>query len=344
MNNLYLSPSESKPTLRPLIVWALTYRCNLRCRYCYVFTDENEVSLLKSEAPPNIVEEIADSLIKQGNWQPEIIWLTGGEPTQHSQLPWLVEKLESAGIMTVVTTNGVIEAEATSSLIRSRPRGIMVALDSTDPDENNQNRRSGKRVLETISLLAREKAEYTTLGVAAVVTQQNMKQLNEFAKRLQELGVDYLSLNPIHHYRPFVTKCGESSDGEGFEDEISNISKSTSMLLPSSTYLELLNCHFLRKESERLMCPASYEYAFITPWGQVFPCSCEFWHRDPRMVSAPMAGFRDFAKVLSDLRNLLKNERFTTHSECYSSRCVSCWKWYYDSVFVRRQSQKVFVE
>ena len=39
-----------EPELRPMIMWALTYRCNLRCKYCYIFTEENQASLTKEEA------------------------------------------------------------------------------------------------------------------------------------------------------------------------------------------------------------------------------------------------------------------------------------------------------
>lgn len=330
---------EDEPNLRPLIMWALTYQCNLRCHYCYLFTAENISSVKQLSAPPEIVENIADSLTKKEGWQPEIIWLTGGEPTLHSQLFWLIEKFESSGTMVVVTTNGVISTETAYSLIKSKPRGIMVSLDSFDTLENDRLRSGGDRVLDTIDLIAKQKDSYTTLGVATVITKQNRGKLCEFAKSLQQLGVEYLSINPLDVRNlpvSIISECEDHNGNEEIENEFLKITNNTSLLLPSSKYVGLLGDYFHGRLPKEYICPAAYEYAFIAPWGQVYPCSNEFWYRDPRMTSAPVAGSRDFVEILSELQILLNDERFTTYSMCYSTRCMGCWKLYYDSTFVRR--------
>ncbi|HWN11974.1 MAG TPA: radical SAM protein [Pyrinomonadaceae bacterium] len=334
-----LKETDLNPSLRPIVMWALTYRCNLRCRYCYLFTSENEESLGRSDATPDVVESIAENLTNQDDWRPEIVWLTGGEPTLHAQLSWLIHKFESAGVMTVITTHGVIESVTALSLAHSRPRGIMVSLDLADPQRNNALRGGGNRVLETIDLLVREKDPYTTLGVAVVITKQNRLHLKEFAHFLEKRGVEYLSLNPLHNHSRKTVDLTTFSGGDvddGIDSELADISESSSLLLPSTRYLQLLNAHLKQQEAPRQTCPATYEYAFIAPWGQVYPCSSEFWHRDNRMAGAPFAANVDFAKTLPDLRKRLGSGRFSTGSDCYSTRCMGCWKLYYDSVFTRR--------
>lgn len=330
---------EVTPNLRPTLMWALTYQCSLRCRYCYLFITENDESLARSDATPEVVQLIADNLTKTGHWHPEIIWLTGGEPTLHKQLFWLIEKFESSQVMTVVTTHGVIEPAIARKLIKSRPRGITVSLDLSDPKQNNALRGGGHRVLDTIDLFIREKDPYTTLGVATVITKHNRRHIREFADFLEKRGVEYLSLNPLYNHSTKtadLTTFSDSQSNRGINDDVAYISANSSLLLPSARYLQLLNAHLEQHQAPTQICPATYEYAFIAPWGKVYPCSSEFWHRDSRMSSAPNAWEHDFSRVLEDLRTQLSTGRFSTRSACYSTRCMGCWKLYYDRVFVRR--------
>jgi MoaA/NifB/PqqE/SkfB family radical SAM enzyme len=326
----------TSPKLRPIVMWALTYRCNLRCRYCYLFAKENTPSLERPEAPAHVVEAIAKSLTAEGHWRPHIVWLTGGEPTLHAQLPWLITKLEAAGIMTVVTTNGAFGREVASCLARSRPRGIMISLDLETPSDNNLIRGGGGRVLKTIRLLAHEKSSYTTLGVAVVISDRNRERLDEIAKFIEQCGGDYLSLNPMFHNNPRAAGLRVPPDslcGTNILKQITKISERTSLLLPSIAYRELLSAYFAKQSPPIRDCPAAFEYVFIAPWGQVYPCSNEFWHSDPRMTDAPSAADTDFSAILTCLQKSIGAQRFSTHSTCYSTRCLGCWKLYYDSVF-----------
>lgn len=325
---------DNLPAPRRLVMWALTYRCNLRCEYCYLFTAPNSTSLARQEADASLIGSIAESLTARTNWRPEIVWLTGGEPTLHPQLLDLIDNLESNGIMTVVTTDGVVSEDMARRLSQARPRGIMISLDLADPVENDSVRGGGNRVLKTIDLIAKEKSSYTTLGVSVVVHNKNHDRLQEFARFLGTRGVNYLSLNPLHILSEgSVALSNKTEFGTTFSQSLETLSKETEIALPSALYLSLLRSHFESTPPVDVLCPAAHEYAFIAPWGSAYPCSCEFWHRDERMHSAPSAA-QDFTNVLAQLRLLIKSERFSSNSPCYSTRCMGCWKLYYDSVFL----------
>ena len=323
------------PALRRLAMWALTYRCTLRCTYCYLATPHDNVALTEREAAPDIVWAIARSLASPHNWRPDAVWLTGGEPTLHSQLFSLIEMFETAGVMTIVTTAGVLNEPTTRSLMEARPRGIMVSLDVASPADNDVLRGGGDRVLRTIEDIARRKDPYTTLGVSVVVTNANVRRLDELCHALHSRGVDYLSLNPLYDYCSSTRALAPRGPvAEAVEHSVA-VASSLGLQLPSQRYLRILTAHLAGARPEFAACPAAHEYAFIAPWGAVYPCSAEFWHSHETMLNARSAANGDFRWLLVDLQRRLGGATFSTQSNCFSARCVGCWKLYYDSVFTR---------
>lgn len=79
----------------------VTYRCNLSCPYCFARD-------MKGEFPHDMGEEafsaLLDWLVSGGVPAASFI---GGEPTLHPRLPEMLERTASAGISTVLFTNGL---------------------------------------------------------------------------------------------------------------------------------------------------------------------------------------------------------------------------------------------
>jgi pyruvate formate lyase activating enzyme len=74
--------------------------CNFRCPYCHnpeLITGEN------LKAIP--IDEVEQYLLKKKKWVEGIV-ITGGEPTIHSDLPDLVDKLKQLGFLVKLDTNG----------------------------------------------------------------------------------------------------------------------------------------------------------------------------------------------------------------------------------------------
>jgi molybdenum cofactor biosynthesis enzyme MoaA len=329
---------KSEPKLRTLVMWALTYRCNLRCQYCYLFVPANRASLQEPEASEETVKNITAALVSDENWRPEIVWLTGGEPTLRAELPWIVSSLEGANVMSVVTTNGAISESTATNLIRSRPRGIMVSLDLPEAEGNDLVRAAGTQVLSTIRRISSEKDSYTTFGLSVFFSRANVARLAQFARFLEDTGVEYLSLNPLHvpnaRSAPLAVSRTEST-GARFARDIDEVRRTTNLALPSNTYLNILEAHLAGTTPAVKLCPAAHEYAFIAPWGQLYPCSSEFWQRDSRLNDGPVA-MDGVQQGLTELRDRLGQIRYTTGSPCFSARCLGCWKLYYDAVFDKR--------
>ncbi len=75
--------------------------CNLRCPFCY-----NVNLVLHPEKLPTIpFEQIENRLQKRRGWVEGVV-ITGGEPTIHSDLPNLCQKIKKLGFLVKVDTNG----------------------------------------------------------------------------------------------------------------------------------------------------------------------------------------------------------------------------------------------
>jgi len=78
------------------ILFPVTYKCNLDCKYCY----------LKNSGPEPDLDKCLE-LIK--NAEEEWIYLTGGEPLLVKNLEEICNKMKSYGKKIGITTNGTIK-------------------------------------------------------------------------------------------------------------------------------------------------------------------------------------------------------------------------------------------
>ncbi len=94
--------SEDK---KPVVVWNMTQRCNLKCVHCYAHakdrTFEGELTTAQGKA-------LIDDLSAFGS---PVILFSGGEPTMHPDLPELAQYAVGKGMRAVISTNGTLITE-----------------------------------------------------------------------------------------------------------------------------------------------------------------------------------------------------------------------------------------
>ncbi|HWR25894.1 MAG TPA: 12,18-didecarboxysiroheme deacetylase, partial [Methanosarcina sp.] len=87
---------------KPVVVWNMTRRCNLKCVHCYAQAKdiefENELSTDEGKA-------LIDDLAKFGS---PVILFSGGEPTLRKDLPELAAYAREKGMRAVISTNGTL--------------------------------------------------------------------------------------------------------------------------------------------------------------------------------------------------------------------------------------------
>ena len=319
------------------IMWALTYRCNLSCKYCFLESRDASFSKLQKEASQNEIDKIIESLTCAKNWKPEIMWITGGEPTLYSKFDYIIDELEKSDIKTVLTTNGVLSQGKIDRICDAHPRGITISLDCKEKVENDKYREAYEIVINSIKEIANKKKPYTKLGVATTLTTQNIGRLKDFAYFLKELGVDYLSINPLHAWQEATSELDfeiKYKSGTELQKTLQEIKAENVIELPCSLYLQLLINFFLDIKPQKIICPASTNYCFISPWGYVYPCSHEFWHSDPIFQNDPVKINGNWDQILAKVKNNIHHKTFDNYSNCFNLRCLCCIKVYYDDVFL----------
>ncbi len=133
--------------------------CNFRCPYCH-----NHPLIFHPERYPSIpLETILERLRCFRDWI-DGVCITGGEPTLHRDLPFLIRKIKADGFLVKLDTNGS-NPKILENLVKSREIDF-VSMDVKAPLDPLSYRRSIgisielDLILRSIELLKREEVEY----------------------------------------------------------------------------------------------------------------------------------------------------------------------------------------
>jgi 12,18-didecarboxysiroheme deacetylase len=97
---------------RPVVVWNVTRRCNLRCVHCYAgsknvhYRDE-----LTTEEGKALIRDLSD-------FGSPVVLFSGGEPLMRKDLPELAQYAVDRGMRVVISTNGTLITEKTAAIYR----------------------------------------------------------------------------------------------------------------------------------------------------------------------------------------------------------------------------------
>ena len=87
---------------KPVVVWNMTRRCNLRCIHCYSQSqDKDYPGELTTGEGKSLIDDLAQ-------FQVPVILFSGGEPLMRPDLPALAQYATSKGIRAVISTNGTL--------------------------------------------------------------------------------------------------------------------------------------------------------------------------------------------------------------------------------------------
>ena len=112
---------------RPVVVWNVGRRCNLRCVHCYSHSQNQEYSGELSTAQ---AERMIESL---GRFGCPVILFSGGEPLLRKDLLHLVGRARACGLRAVISTNGtLITPEVAEQLGEAGLSYVGVSLDGLE--------------------------------------------------------------------------------------------------------------------------------------------------------------------------------------------------------------------
>ncbi|MCP4113724.1 MAG: 12,18-didecarboxysiroheme deacetylase [Desulfobacteraceae bacterium] len=97
---------------RPVVVWNITRRCNLKCVHCYAHAKDipfdNELS---TEDGKKLIDDLAGFGVP-------VLLLSGGEPLAREDLPELADYAVKKGMRAVISTNGTMITRETAGILK----------------------------------------------------------------------------------------------------------------------------------------------------------------------------------------------------------------------------------
>ncbi len=196
----------------------LTYHCNLRCSFCY--TDSPRRTLARTaEMGDAEWREIVEQTIELGVIEAVV---TGGEPLLRRELTLdVIDRLTSAGVMTVLNTNGWFVDEEVAERLASSGARVHLSIDGVSAELHDASRGvrgSWRRVVEALDMLL---SRGVRVQVVHVVTPRNEATFGELLEQMRLLGPSSLRIAP-------VGKIGAASRGGEWAVDLPAIQRAVS--------------------------------------------------------------------------------------------------------------------
>jgi len=97
---------------RPVVVWNITRRCNLKCVHCYAHAkDQVFDNELTTEQGKNLIDDLSQ-------YKVPVLLLSGGEPTIRKDLPELAAYAIEKGMRAVISTNGTLITQQMARVLK----------------------------------------------------------------------------------------------------------------------------------------------------------------------------------------------------------------------------------
>lgn len=177
---------------------AVTYRCNLRCAFCYAGCNatanptgsDREMSVAQ-------IKTILDSIYQQAK-VPSVSF-TGGEPTLLPQLPKLIRYAKRLGMRVNLITNGTrITPKLARALADHGLDSAQVSLEGVTAATHDALVGVNGAYAQTVAAVKHLRAVGIHTHTNTTITQQNLPEIAAFPAFVkQEFGLDRFSMNLI---------------------------------------------------------------------------------------------------------------------------------------------------
>lgn len=176
--------------MKPVLCnYYVTYRCNARCGFCDIW---------EQPSPTVSLEDAARNLDDLKRLGVRVVDFTGGEPLLHPRLADLLAMAKERGLLTTVTTNGLLYPKKAKKLA-GKVDLLHFSIDSSVPEEHDASRgvacfgRLMTSIEQALSLGERPDLLFT-------VTNENVHRLEEIYETISRPNRLVLILNPLFEY------------------------------------------------------------------------------------------------------------------------------------------------
>ncbi len=170
-----------------LVVWDITYRCNLRCKHCYANAGKPIIDELNTDEAKKVIDILGKAGVVA-------IAFSGGEPLTRRDLYELIDKAKSYDMQVSIATNGtLLNNDKVEQLKNHGVDFIQVSLDGLK--ESHERFRGIEGIFEkTIEGIKNVVNNNIVCAVAMTATKLNYKDIIGVMDLSEKLGVDEFML------------------------------------------------------------------------------------------------------------------------------------------------------
>ncbi len=328
----YVDLTRALPQHSPLKALCLhiAHDCNLRCSYCFASTGDFGTG--RKLMPPEIAKKAIDFVIKRSANRKNIeIDFFGGEPlmafdTVKQTVKYAKEQGEKHGkvFRFTLTTNGLGLNDEIIDYINNEMSNIVLSLDGRKEVNDNMRKTPGGHgsydvIVPKFKKLVEQRDKSKDYYVRGTFTRDNLDFVNDVL-HVADMGFSQLSIEPV------VTEesCSYAitqADRERIEKEYEKLAEIMKERRDFNFFhfavdLKQGPCVYKRIRG----CGAGYEYAAITPDGDVYPCH-QFVGKDEYCMG----------NVIDDTFSPEISKDFSQYNIYTRDACKNCWARFYCS-------------
>ena len=273
------------------LMLGVTYRCQLHCRHCCTGNHP------KDTRRELTTEEVKDAIDQ--SYKPLVIHFFGGEPTLRSDLVELIEYASERAIFVFFDTNGLLITRDYAARLRASGLEMLhVSIDSPIPRRHDEYRGMEGSFVRAVRAVKNALDAGLKCAISTYATRENLEN-GEFEEVIR-LGSE-LGATCIRYQLP--TPAGRWLHNVDVKLTPQEEERLRGLLDFPTVYRDF---HFQTQTSSQCRGIAAGQYAYISPFGEIQPCS-----------SMPLS----FGNIRQEpVKTIL--ERMWKHS-LYSESCLS---------------------
>jgi radical SAM protein with 4Fe4S-binding SPASM domain len=161
-----------RPSLRHLLLHT-TYRCNLRCRHCYLEKKSRDMDY-------GVFELLLDEFNSAGGLK---VMLSGGEPLLHPEIDRMIALTNQYDFRKVLITNGTLINEKNCNIEVDE---VQISIDGLESHDLIRSEGSFEKAIKAVELL---RGSGVDVSIATMVHSLNADEFEKMEKIFKELGV-----------------------------------------------------------------------------------------------------------------------------------------------------------
>lgn len=168
---------------KPVVVWNMTRRCNLKCVHCYAHAvGEKGSDIINTEQAKTIIADLAQ-------YGAPVMLFSGGEPLARHDLVELASFATEKGMRAVISTNGtLIDRQKAAELKKVGLSYVGISLDGMEETHDRFRGVPGafKKALEGI---ANCQEEGLKVGLRFTINKRNAREIPGIFKLLKDMDI-----------------------------------------------------------------------------------------------------------------------------------------------------------